>query len=262
MKLNWDPRFTVLAFLVSFCIYAITSPAFGRSPWMWVASFASCIITDFLLTWWLKKKIEFPLSGLISSMGTLLLVDSPYVAAYLIVGFISIVAKHFIKVDGRHIFNPNNFGLVIAILYFSDLVTVQAGRWGGSLWILSLVLMLGLLATYHAGRFWLSFSYILFFIVGVFVRAMILGLSPWALAIPMTGASFFLFTFFMMTDPKTSPQTVPAQFLFSFVLASLDAYLRYQQYKFAPFVALFVICSLMPLLRYFEQSRIQKYETA
>lgn len=65
----------------------------------------------------------------------------------------------------------------------------------------------------------------------------------------MTGAAFMLFTFFMITDPMTTPETVSGRIAFGVVVGILDNLLRYKQVSQSPFFALFVVSAFVPVWR-------------
>src|SRR5437588_12065977 len=114
-----DPRWFILFFLGCYVAYALNSPGFSRTSGQYAASFFTCVGLDVLLCFLTKGVLLVPLSGLITSMGVLLLCDSPYVWPYALIAALAIVSKQFLKVQGRHIFNPNNLGIVVAMLFFS-----------------------------------------------------------------------------------------------------------------------------------------------
>ena len=147
-----DPRWFIVVFLLSFVTYAITSPGFHRSLSQFAMGVGVCVLLDAILLVRYQKVLVLPFSGFISSMGLLLLCDTPAVWPYPLAGALAILSKHFLRVGGRHIFNPANFGLVVLILFFSSEVTVVAARWGGSTTGLAVVACLGVLVAVRANR--------------------------------------------------------------------------------------------------------------
>src|SRR5207344_551755 len=137
----------------------------------YAAAFVSCMLLDFVLAWALKGVRMFPLSGLITSMGTTLTLDSPLVWPYAFVGVVAMLSKHFLRVRGRHIFNPNNAGLVLAVLYFSGVATASGGGWGGYAPLAVLMFVLGASVAFRAGRLVLALTYWTTFAAGVLARS-------------------------------------------------------------------------------------------
>ncbi|MBI3550793.1 MAG: RnfABCDGE type electron transport complex subunit D [Elusimicrobia bacterium] len=253
---KWDPRFFITAFLVALDIYALMYPGFNRRPRQWAAGISACVLTDLILLLFYKRVLLVPFSGFISSLGLLLLCDSRYVWPYALVGFLSICSKHFIRVGGRHIFNPLNFGIVIAALYFGEWMVVDMGRWGNILPLLSIVMTLGVTAAYRGRRLDLAATYLVVFAAGALVRGTILRLTPAVMLVPvfapMMGCAFYLFTFYMITDPMTTPDTRRGRLVYAVMIAVLDNILRYHSVKYAPLYALFCMSGLLPIFRRLE----------
>ncbi len=244
-----DPRWLQVLFLTSFDLYALSTPGFSRRPSQFLAGVAVCVLMDSGFLYFYRRVLLAPVSGFISSMGLLLLCDSPRVWPYAAVGAISILSKQFVRVDGRHVFNPLNFGVIVGLLFFSGDMTVVAGRWGGGLPALLAVSALGVLVVWRAKRLDLAATYWASFLAGAYVRHLATGASMAVLTAPMTGAAFQLFTFFMITDPMTTPETRRGRIVFAVALGALDNFLRWRQVSFSPFYALFILSAFVPVWR-------------
>lgn len=242
-----DPRWLQVSFLASYVVYALVSPGFAREPAQYLWGAAACVGLDFLLGLRYAGPRLAPLSGLITSMGLLLLCDSPHVWPYPLLGAVAVLSKHFVQVEGRHVFNPLNFAVVVGLLFLSGEMTVVAGRWGGSLTGMLAIAALGTLTVWRAKRLDLAAAYALTFFAGACARSWLSGAQLVTLLTPMTGAAFQLFTFFMITDPKTTPETPRGRWAFGFLVGALDAVLRYRQVSHAPFYALFALSAFGPL---------------
>ena len=72
-------------------------------------------------------------------------------------------------------------------------------------------------------------------------RAVLAGL------VPMTGLAFVLFTFYMITDPATSPGSPRAQIAFGLSVALIYGLLMAAHIVFGLFFALTVVCLLRGL---------------
>ena len=166
---------------------------------------------------------------------------------YPLAAALAMLSKHFIRVGGRHIFNPANFGLVCVILFFSSEVTVVASRWGGSTLGLAAVSMLGVAVAVKANRIVLAASYVGPYLAGAAVLAA-LGVGSFALALTLvSNAAFQLFTFFMITDPMTTPNSRRGQLAYGVAIAVAEHVFRFNGFKSAPFYALFLMSGIRPL---------------
>ena len=242
-----DPRWWLIAFLLSFVTYAIASPGFHRSLDQFVVGIGVCVLLDGLLLWRYQKVLVVPVSGFITSMGLLLLCDTPALWPYPFAAALGILSKHFLRVGGRHIFNPANFGLVVTILFFSSEATVVASRWGGSTIGLAAVACLGVMVAIKANRIVLSATYVATYLAGAALLDA-LGYESFTLAVALvSSAAFQLFTFFMISDPMTTPVDRRHQVVYAVALAVLELIFRIMTLKSAPFYALFLLSGIRPL---------------
>lgn len=235
-----DPRWIFLLSLTSFVVFAVLFPGFRRTPEQMLASLTTCIGLELGIARLLGKKMTFPLSAWITSMGTLLLTDTASVEGVMIAATLGILSKQLITIRGHHVFNPANFGVLVAYFFFTDMITISPGRWGGTVTTVGAVVALGLYIGFKVNRLYLSLSFVASYFLGCALMAQILGRPLLALCLPMTGAAFYLFTFFMITDPKTSPDRPHEQIVFGFFVATLATYLRLMTVVSNLFLALFV----------------------
>lgn len=238
-----DARWALLVFLLAYVTYSVQSIGFNRSPAQFATAAGTCLLLDLFFLFY-KKVPLVPLSGLITSFGVTLLCDSPHIWPYSFVAAMSILSKHLIRTRKRHVFNPNNFGIVVGFLYLGGFMTVAAGRWGGFSKGAMLVAAIGSAVAFRAKRLPLALSYVMSFVMGVGVRSFLLDRPLMTIGAPMTGAAFPLFVFYMVTDPVTTPSSWKGQILFGFAVGALDTILRLFQLKYAPFLSLFVMCAV------------------
>ncbi len=255
-----DPRYLFLVLQLIWVTYSLVFPAYSRSVIQFVVCVSTAAILDFACHRYFRGINFFPFSGILSSLGAFLMCDANGVWPYFTVAALSILSKHLIRVERHHVFNPNNFGIVACVLLFPLDITMNAARWGGFSWIWIAVAGTGVIIAAKAHRLWLTGGFMATFLAGAYVRALISGRPFEAVCAPLTGAAFYLYLFFHITDPKTTPERRAEQLAFGVALGVVDAYLRYQQMKFAPFFALFLICPLYTLIR--EYRRQQKMELA
>jgi Na+-translocating ferredoxin:NAD+ oxidoreductase RnfD subunit len=76
------------------------------------------------------------------------------------------------------------------------------------------------------------------------VRHVLYGSSLIASFGPMTGVAFLLFTFYMLTDPATTPSAWRAQVVFGAAVAAAYGVLMSQHIVFGLFFALALVCVL------------------
>ncbi|MGH9372175.1 MAG: hypothetical protein ACRD15_11650 [Vicinamibacterales bacterium] len=180
-------------------------------------------------------------SSYISGISVGMLVRSPAFWPYALCSAISITSKYVLRVDGRHIWNPSNFGIVAMLVLAADSVAALSVQWGNAALPLVVVWCFGSVIIYSLGRFHITATYVVSFVLFGSIRAAVTG-HPWISEIaPITGPMYQLFIFFMITDPKTSVRPVWGQCLVAFLVAAVEAAFRLLQWVHAPYYALFVV---------------------
>jgi enediyne biosynthesis protein E5 len=180
-------------------------------------------------------------SSYISGISIGMLVRSPEFWPYALCSAISITSKYVIRVDGRHIWNPSNFGIVAMLVLASDTVASLSVQWGNTLLPMVVVWGFGAVIIHTLGRFHITLTYVVSFIAFAAVRAAITG-HPFAAEVaPITGPMYQLYIFFMITDPKTTVRTKRGQVLVAFLVAAVEAGFRLLEFVHAPYYALFVV---------------------
>lgn len=237
-----DPRLLILSFFFLMLAFALTMPTYGRTPVQLLTALGTCLAFDFVLARLIDKRPILPISGFVTSMGIFLLVDTILVWPYFVTAAISILSKYFIRFNGRHVFTPNNIGILVILYACPDWVALNTARWGGLMIWTSVLFGLGLVISVIANRWVVSVSYVLTFLGGCLLRSMWLGQNLTFISYVIWGPAFQLFTFFMVTDPKTSPRARWAQALFGVSVGVMDNYFRYHENKQASVMALFFTC--------------------
>lgn len=244
-----DARWRQLAFHGTFVTYALTSPAFNRRLSEFLAGFAACVLTEWAGMYARERRVYFPISAAITSFGLLLLCDSAYAWVYAFLGFASVASKHLIRCGRRHVFNPSNFGLCLALVLIPESMTVASGRWGGNPWGMLGVAALGCVVCARARRLNVAAAYAAAYALGAVVLHSAAGLPLAMTLAPMTGATFAVFTFFMITDPQTSPPGTLPGALFGAAIGLLETVLRWREVMFSHFFTLFALTLVLALAR-------------
>ena len=244
-----DPRYISVALLAGLDIYALMTPAFGRHFSQLAASILSWVTVDSLLLIFYQRLLLVPLSALVPSLATFVLVDSPHVWPYAAVGAAATLSKHFLRIDGRHVFNPLNFGLVFGLLFFGGSIAFGPARFGDSPWLFLWVATLGVLVAQRSRRLDIALAYTATFLLGAEVRSFLSGGRFLTAASSMTNIVFYMYAFHMMTDPKTTPDSRSHRIVFGVLVGLLDAVLRWFGVLNAPLYALFFVLGFLPFFR-------------
>ena len=134
---------------------------------------------------------------------------------------VSLLSKHVIRFRGHHIFNPSNFGLVLCFVLLGSTRADPLAFWWGPMspWMvlaLAIIVAGGLRSSpgWIAGdrsRFWLAFAAGMGVLAAsghVMTASWHLGaITGWTLwRVLVFSPEVLVFLFFMITDPKTTPQ--------------------------------------------------------
>ena len=180
-------------------------------------------------------------SSYISGISVGMLVRSPFIWPYALCSAISIVSKYVLRVDGRHIWNPSNFGIVAMLVLASDSVAGLSVQWGNNLLPMIVVWCFGSVIIHSLGRFHITLTYVASFLGFALLRSLVTGHPFLSEAAPITGPMYQLFIFFMITDPKTTVRSFRGQCLVAFLVAAAEASFRLMQWVHAPYYALFLV---------------------
>ncbi|BAU43027.1 RnfABCDGE type electron transport complex subunit D [Leptolyngbya sp. O-77] len=187
-------------------------------------------------------------SALVTGLGMSLLlrVDHPLTMALAVMG--AIASKFLLRLRGKHVFNPGNFGIVMALMLSGD-AWVSPGQWGESGWYGLLFLGAGGLVLQQVGRWDTSAAFLGSYAVLESGRNLWLGWTWDVWAHRLTSGSLLVFALFMITDPRTIPNSRTGRLIWAGAIALLTFILRNVFFiSTAPFWALFALAPLSLLL--------------
>ena len=165
------------------------------------------------------------------------------------------MSKYVLRVQGRHIWNPSNFGISVLLFLAPAAVAGLSIQWGNYLLPMIVVWILGSITIARLHRFHITGTYVACFIVFAFLRSFVTG-NPWQSEIaPLTGPMYQLFIFFMITDPKTTVRSTRWQCIVVALVALVETILRLEQVVYAPFYALFLVGPVALLIEMWMDAR-------
>ncbi|MEP6742640.1 MAG: enediyne biosynthesis protein UnbU [bacterium] len=151
----------------------------------------------------------------------------------------------------RHFFNPSNFGIATTLLLFSWVSIAPPYQFTENLrgighWILPCVFILtgSLLNARLTRRMPLILAWVGGFALQALIRNLFFGTFWIAGLAPITGVAFLLFTFYMITDPGTTPAKPLNQVAFGAGVALAYSILLVFHVAFGLFFALVLVCTL------------------
>jgi Na+-translocating ferredoxin:NAD+ oxidoreductase RnfD subunit len=194
-------------------------------------------------------------SAYISGLSVGILIRSPAFWPYALCSVLAIMSKYVLRVKGRHLWNPSNFGICVLLFLAPDTVAALTVQWGNFIWPLLVIWILGSVIIWRAKRIHISVTYVLSFFLFAFVRSWITG-DHWLSEVsPITGPMYQLFVFFMITDPKTTVRSKNWQCVVVFFVALVEMLLRLNHVVYAPLYALFLVGPIAMLIEIWLESR-------
>jgi Na+-transporting NADH:ubiquinone oxidoreductase subunit NqrB len=197
---------------------------------MAAAILVSALVAQYALTRIVRLPRFDPKSALISSLSLCLLLRTNIVSLAILAAVLTVASKFLIRIDGRHVFNPTNFGIGVTMA-LTGAVWVSPGQWGTEAYFAFLMACLGGLVIHRAERSDVTYAFLAFFALIVFGRALWLG-DPMAIPIhQVDNGAFLLFAFFMISDPKTTPNSRAGRILFALIVALGTGFVQFVLFR-------------------------------
>ena len=236
-----DSRFTPPVFITLILLGGNLSFGILESYQKTLLAIVTAIVTEMALGRIFLGKWPHPSSAYITGISVGILLRSPAFWPFALCAALSITSKYAVRVRGRHLFNPSNFGICALLFLASESVAGLSIQWGNNFAALIVIWILGSLIVWRAKRFQITATYVVSFFLLALLRAHITG-DPWQSEVaPITGPMYQLFMFFMITDPKTTLKSRKGQCAVAAAVAVVEFLMRLDQSVYAPLYALFVV---------------------
>ncbi len=277
-----DPRLKLSAIVLTLTLIGQTLLNFKVSVAQILLSILLCAVIEVTVALWREKVVLWPASAIqtgVSITFILRAAGTPHGSPWSLNGMqyfvlavvLSLLSKYLVRLDGRHVFNPSNFGIVWCLLLLGANRVFSEHLWwaplsprmaltmavivGGGFWLLRQVRMIPMA---------LSFLATFAVLIAIFAVAGKDYTALWHDG-PITGAYYWvtiafspevlIFVFFMITDPQTSPKSPRGRILFGAGTAVVAALLILPQstefaIKVAILSSLTVTCAVFALGRH------------
>jgi Na+-transporting NADH:ubiquinone oxidoreductase subunit NqrB len=198
-------------------------------------------------------------SALITAFSLCLMLEANSTWTFVLAAVLGISSKFFLRIKGKHIFNPANFGIMITLMITGD-AWISPGQWGSNAILLMLVGCTGLVVLLRVKRLDTAFAFLIAFLGLSFARNILyLG---WPLDFfwhQFSTGSLLLFSFFMITDPMSTPSSRIARIIWATLVGALTWWISTKLFVHtAPLWALFLLSPLVPVFdRIFKQEKFQ-----
>jgi Na+-transporting NADH:ubiquinone oxidoreductase subunit NqrB len=252
-----DARHYQIAALSTLVVFNLGWIDFGARPANTVLALTASLLTQVLCSRLTGVAIDLR-SPLITGLSLSLLLRTEEPLIHAAAGILAIGSKFLLRIDGKHIWNPAGFAIVVLLFATPGLVWISPGSWGSQVWFAALLAFFAILVLGAARR-----SDIAIFFFGthaalLFARALWLG-DPFAIPVhQLQSGSLLIFTFFMISDPRTSPDSRLGRFIFAASVAGAAHYMAFfMQMRPALYIALialspfiFLIDKILPAERF------------
>jgi Na+-transporting NADH:ubiquinone oxidoreductase subunit NqrB len=238
---NLDARVFQILFLSSFLIAGLSLLSFDVTPLQCLLCITACLAAQWAGLHYFNVPTKAYASACITGLSLCLLLRANALWVHPLAGFLAIGSKFLLRSKQKHIFNPANFGIVLALLLTPS--WISTGQWGHALLQAGWLIALGFVVTHRAQTRWISLKFLCLFMLLVGLRNAWLGFEFALTVHAFQNGALLLFAFFMVSDPKTNPDTSLAQWGHLTLLVLLFALLKFEaQRPAALFYALFIAC--------------------
>ncbi len=200
--------------------------------------------------------VNFLLSAHISALAvSMLLYPSQRLMPVVFATAAAVCSKHVFRLwlDGRprHVMNPSNFGISLTLALFPwvgiappyQFTENVVGAWD---WGIPLIIIgSGTFINFrYTRRLVLLGSWLVGFALQALLRHLLFDSALLPSLGPMTGLAFLLFTFYMVTDPPTTPSHWRGQMAFGLSVAGVYGLLMTAHVVFGLFFSLVIVCAV------------------
>ena len=234
-----DPRFFQVIFQATFLSYGLFYLHWTAGWLHYITSIGGCLFFQYAADSIMAKRFLRPgefnrwgFSVLISAMSLCLLLKVNYWYISLLAAFITVASKYIVRFNHKHIFNPSAIGIV-AVIYLTNNAWLSPGQWGSNTVILFGVITLGTIVVTRVQKLDVSLAFLFTFVGLLYWRQVyVLGWPMDHFMHSVSTGSLLLFTFFMISDPKTSPNHPAARIIWAIAIAVVAFYLTAFKWKY------------------------------
>jgi Na+-transporting NADH:ubiquinone oxidoreductase subunit NqrB len=243
-----DARVYQIVFLASLLGFGVLARDFTLAPAQMALAFASGLATQAVWLHARRLRHKGHLSALVTCFGLSILLRADSLWVHPLAACLAISAKFLLRLDGRHLYNPANLGVIAATTLLPG-AWVSPGQWGNALAAAVWFVALGGVVTDRARRGDIAWTFLGAWLGLTALRVAWLGQS-WSVWLHQLGnGGLLLFAFFMISDPMTTPTDRRARIAYAAGVAALAYAWQFLLYRpNAPIWALFLATPLVPLI--------------
>ena len=226
-----DPRIFQITALAGLLIYGMGWLEFEIGAVQAAVTLGGVLLTQWVCSRVWKVERFDPRSALVSGLSLCLLLRTNSLALAAAGAVVTIAGKFTLRWRGKHLFNPTNFGLVAMMLVTNGAVWVSPGQWGNVAFFGFLMVCAGGLVVMRAARSDVTLAFLGFYLALMFGRSLWLG-EPMTIPLHrLQSGALLLFAFFMISDPKTTPDSRAGRIVFAALVAYGAWYVQFRMFR-------------------------------
>jgi enediyne biosynthesis protein E5 len=239
-----DPRLYQISVLSILLAYGMAWLDLEIDAGRVLAIVATALLTQFAGTVLSGLPRFDPKSALISALSLCLLLRANDAWLAVLAAVVAVGSKFVVRVRGKHVFNPTNLALVV-MMAGTARVWASPGQWGSVAVFAFLLASAGGLVVNRAGRADVTWTFLACWVAVLVARSLWLG-DP--LSIPLhrlQNGALVLFAFFMISDPRTTPDSRAGRILFAVMVATGAYVVQFKLFRTNGLLWSLAACSLI-----------------
>ncbi|MGE5176126.1 MAG: RnfABCDGE type electron transport complex subunit D [Hyphomicrobiales bacterium] len=221
-----DPRIYQILVLATLLAYGLLLLRFEVDAAQVLLTLGSALAAQWICTRAARLPRFDPKSALISGLSLCLLLRADSVWLVPAIAAATIASKFLLRLRGKHVWNPTNFGLAFGMAALGG-VWVSPGQWGSVAFFGFLVACLGGLVVNRAARSDVTLAFLASYVAILVARSLWLGEPMTIPAHRLANGAFLIFAFFMISDPKTTPDRRAGRILFAVLVSAGAAFVTF-----------------------------------
>jgi Na+-transporting NADH:ubiquinone oxidoreductase subunit NqrB len=241
-----DPRLFQIAALGGLLVFGVTCFDLRPGPWQAAVTLLATIGTQAFCSRAQGGRFDWR-SPAVTGLSLTLLLRSNDPLVWAAAGAAGVGSKFVLRVRGKHLFNPAC--LAIVTMLASGEAWVSPGQWGTLAWTAAAIGCAAALVLSRAGRLDVAATFLATWAGLLALRCLRLG-DPWTIPLhQMQSGALLIFGCFMITDPRSTPDSRAGRVLFAAAVAVLGHLLQFRwQVPEGLFYALMTVSVATPLL--------------
>lgn len=251
--LRLDARYFQVIFQAIFLSYGLLILEWYADWTHYITTIVGCLLFQYTADSIKSKRLlrlsEFDRWGfsiLISAMSLCLLLKTNHWYISALAAFFTVSSKYIFRWNHKHVFNPSAFGIVATLLLTSE-AWLSPAQWGSNAVVFFGAITLGVIVVTRVQKLDVSLAFLLTFVGLLYWRQVyVLGWPMDHFMHSISTGSLLLFTFFMISDPRTSPNHPVARIIWAVLIAAIAFY--YAAFKWKYNTIIWVLVAAAPLV--------------